>query len=175
MGKVIAITNQKGGSGKTITSVNLVAALQKAGKRMAIIEADPQGYCTASLGFVQPDDIKVSLANILMDIINEEPVDVNEGLLRHDKGMILIPANIELIGLEVGFINIMSREMILKNFVDEIREWYDYILIDCMPSLGMLTINALVAANSVIIPVQTSYLPVKGLQQQLSTISKVRR
>lgn len=99
MGKVIAITNQKGSCGKNRTAVNLAAALQKAGKRVAIIDADLQGSCVASLGFVQPDDIKVTLASILMDIIKEEPVDVNEGLLRHDEGMILIPANIELAGL----------------------------------------------------------------------------
>ncbi len=175
MGKVIAIANQKGGCGKTTTTVNLAAALVKMGKKVAIIDADPQGSCTASLGYIQPDDIKVTLANIMMDVVNEESLDLGEGLLRHEEGMILIPANIELAGLEVALINVMSREMILKAFVDEIRDWYDYILIDCMPSLGMLTINALVAADSVIIPVQTSYLPVKGLQQLLSTISKVRR
>ncbi len=175
MGKVIAIANQKGGCGKTTTAVNLAAALVKAGKTVAIIDADPQGSCTASLGYVQPDDIKVTLANIMMDIINEEPLDINEGLLRHEEGIMLIPANIELAGLEVALINVMSREMILRSFVDEIRDWYDYILIDCMPSLGMLTINALVASDSVIIPLQSSYLPVKGLEQLLSTISKVKR
>lgn len=175
MGKVIAIANQKGGCGKTTTTVNLAAALVEQGKKVCIIDADPQGSCTSSLGYIQPDDIKVTLASILMDIINEEPLDLGEGILKHEEGMLLIPANIELAGLEVALISVMSREMILRAFIEEIRDWYDYILIDCMPSLGMLTINALVAADSVIIPCQTSYLPVKGLQQLLSTISKVKR
>ena len=175
MGKVTAIANQKGGCGKTTTTVNLAAALVKLGKTVAIIDADPQGSCTASLGYIQPDDIKVTLASIMMDIINDEGVDLNEGMLHHEEGITLIPANIELAGLEVALINVMSREMILKSYVDEIRDWFDFILIDCMPSLGMLTVNALVAADSVIIPCQTSYLPVKGLQLLLSTISKVKR
>ncbi|MCI5529496.1 MAG: AAA family ATPase [Blautia sp.] len=174
-GKVIAIANQKGGCAKTTTAVNLAAALTRYGKKVAIIDADPQGSCTASLGYVQPDDLKVTLANIMTDIVNEEGIDLGEGILHHKEGMDLIPANIELAGLEVALINVMSRELILKAYVEEIRYYYDYILIDCMPSLGMLTINALVAADSVIIPVQTSYLPVKGLEQLLSTISKVRR
>lgn len=175
MGKVIAVANQKGGCGKTTTTVNLAAALVGMGKTVAIIDADPQGSCTASLGYIQPDDIKVTIANIMMDVINDEPVDIGEGLLRHEEGIMLIPANIELAGLEVALFNVMSRETVLKSIIDMIRDWYDYILIDCMPSLGILTINALVAADSVIIPCQTSYLPVKGLNLLLSTISKVKR
>lgn len=175
LGKVIAIANQKGGCAKTTTAVNLAAALTQMGKKVAIIDADPQGSCTAALGYAQPDELKVTLANILLDIVNGEGIDLGEGILHHEEGIDLIPANIELSGLEVSMTNVMSREMILKSYVEEIRYYYDYVLIDCMPSLGMLTINALAAADSVIIPVQTSYLPVKGLEQLLSTISKVRR
>lgn len=175
MSKVIAITNQKGGCGKTTSCVNLAVALVKAGKKVLVIDADPQGSCTACLGYAEPDDLKVTLANIMIDIVNDEDIDIGEGILHHKEGIDLVPANIELSGLEVSLINVMSREMVLKTYVDEVKGYYDYVLIDCMPSLGMLTINALVAADSVIIPVQTSYLPVKGLEQLLSTISKVRR
>lgn len=175
MSKVIAIANQKGGCAKTTTAVNLAVALTHLGKKVLVIDADPQGSCTASLGYAEPDDLKVTLANIMVDIVNDEDIDIGEGILHHKEKIDLVPANIELSGLEVSLINVMSREMVMKAYVDEVKDYYDYVLIDCMPSLGMLTINALVAADAVIIPVQTSYLPVKGLEQLLSTISKVRR
>lgn len=175
MSEVISIVNQKGGCGKTALAVNLAVALKNEGKKVLVIDADPQGSCTASLGYVQPDDIKVTLANILIDIVNDEDIDLGEGLLHHKEGIDLIPSNIELSGLEVSLINVMSRESVLKSFVDEIKDYYDFVIIDCLPSLGMLTINALVASDSIIIPVQSSYLPVKGIEQLLSTVSKVRR
>ena len=175
MGKVISISNQKGGCAKTTTAINLAVALKELGKKVLIIDADPQGSCTAALGYSVPDELKVTLANILIDIVNDEDVDLGEGILHHSENIDLVPANIELAGLEVALINVMSRETVLKSYVDEVKGYYDYVLIDCMPSLGMLTINALVAADAVIIPVQTSYLPVKGLEQLLSTIAKVRR
>ena len=162
MCKVIAIANQKGGVGKTTTTVNLGIGLARKGKRVVLIDADPQGSMTVSLGIDEPDKIEYSLANVLMDVVNEEEID-------------FIPANIELAGLEVSMVNVMSRELVMKRFISNIKENYDYILIDCMPSLGMITINALVCANSVLIPVQASYLPVKGLQQLIKTISRVRR
>lgn len=175
MSKVIAISNQKGGTAKSTTCVNLGIGLAREGKKVLLIDADPQGSMTASLGYVEPDEIDVTLATILMNVLNEEEFDIHEGILHHKEEVDLVPANLELSGLEVSLVNVMSRELILKEYIDAIREEYDYILIDCMPSLGMMTINALVAADSVLIPVQTAYLPVKGLQQLIGTIAKVRR
>ena len=133
------------------------------------------GSLTASLGYQEPDDIRYTLATIMMNIINEEEIDPMEGILHHEEGVDLVPANIELSGLEVSLSNVMSREMILKEYVEQIREQYDYILIDCMPSLGVMTINALVAADRVLIPVQAAYLPVKGLQQLIKTVAVVKK
>ena len=175
MCKVIAIANQKGGVGKTTTTVNLGIGLARKGKRVLLIDADPQGSMTVSLGIDEPDKIEYSLANVLMDVVNEEEIDYAKIILKHEENIDFIPANIELAGLEVSMVNVMSRELVMKRFISNIRENYDYILIDCMPSLGMITINALVCANSVLIPVQASYLPVKGLQQLIKTISRVRR
>ena len=175
MSKVIAIANQKGGVGKTTTAVNLGIGLSRNGKKVLLIDADPQGSMTSSLGYVEPDEIKITLATIMMSLINEEDIDVESGILHHEEGVDLLPANIELSALEVSLINVMSRELILREYVERLRESYDYIIIDCMPSLGMMTINALTAADSVMIPVQAAYLPVKGLEQLIKTITKVQR
>lgn len=160
MCRVIAISNQKGGVGKTTTTVNLGIGLARQGKKVLLIDADPQGSLTASLGYVEPDEIGTTLATIMMAIINEKEFEITDGILHHKENVDLLPANIELSALEVTMGNVMSRELIMKEYIEAVRTEYDYILIDCMPSLGLMTINALVAADSVLIPVQAAYLPV---------------
>lgn len=178
MGKVIAIANQKGGVGKTTTCVNLGISLAMAGKRVCLIDSDPQGSLTQSLGYQNPDEMEHTLADVLKAAM--EPRDnlsrtFKTTILHHAEGVDLVPGNIELAGVEVLMVNLMCRELLLKTALREIRTDYDYTIIDCSPSLGMLTINALAASDSVIIPVQAAYLPAKGLEQFLLTVSKVRR
>lgn len=175
MCRIIAVANQKGGVGKTTTCVNLGIGLARAGKKVLLVEADAQGSLSVSLGIQEPDTLDMTLVQILGKIINEEEIDPEEGIIKHKEGIDFIPANIELAGLETSLVNVMSREQILRLYLEEIKDRYDYILIDCMPSLGMITINALVAADYVLIPVEAAYLPVKGLQQLIKTIGKVHR
>lgn len=173
--KVIAVTNQKGGVGKTTTTVNLGVGLAMEGKRVLLIDADPQGSLTVSLGVKNPDDLEISLATVMDDVIEDRPFNADAGIIAHKEGVDLLPSNIELSGMETALFNVMSREYVLRNYVNEVKKDYDYILIDCMPSLGMMTINALVAADSVIIPSQPSFLSTKGLNLLLHSISRIRR
>ena len=171
----IAIVNQKGGTGKTTTCENLGVGLAREGKKVLLVDADPQGSLTISMDWQQPDELPVTLSTLMAKTMNDKCIPPGEGILHHVEGVDLIPANIELAGLEVALVNSMSREKMLKQVLDSARREYDYILLDCTPSLGMLTVNALAAADTTLIPVQAQYLSAKGLEQLLQTIQKVRR
>ena len=171
----IAIVNQKGGTGKTTTCENLGVGLAREGKKVLLVDADPQGSLTISMGWQQPDELPTTLSTLMAKGMNDQSIPPDEGILHHAEGVDLIPANIELAGLEVTLVNSMNREKMLKQVLDSARRKYDYILLDCTPSLGMLTVNALAAADTTLIPVQAQYLSAKGLEQLLQTIQKVRR
>lgn len=173
--KVIALTNQKGGVGKTTTAVNLGVGLVQQGKKVLLIDADAQANLTMALGYNRPDDIPITLSTVMQNIVDDKSFDASQGIIHHGEGVDLLPSNIELSGFEVRLINAMSRERVLKTYVNEVKKNYDYVLIDCMPSLGMITINALAAADSVIIPTQPHYLSAKGLELLLRSVSMVKR
>lgn len=173
--KVIAVTNQKGGVGKTTTTANLGIGLAQQNKRVLLIDADAQGSLTLSLGYPKPDELPITLADIMQNVIDDTPIPDGCGILHHCEGVDLLPANIELSGMEIRLINAMSRESVLRTYINAVKPHYDYILIDCMPSLGMMPINSLAAADSVIIPSQPSYLSAKGLDLLMQSIAKVKR
>lgn len=171
---VQAVLNQKGGTGKTTTSINMGAALSLMGKKVLLVDADPQGNLTTALGW-QKDALKVTLHTHMEKIIEDQSFPPRTGILRHEEGFDVMPANISLSGTELGLVYAMNRERIMKLWLDQVKDAYDHVLIDCNSSLGMITINALVAANSVIVPVQAQYLAADGMTQLITTVSRVKR
>ena len=173
MCRIISIVNMKGGVGKSTTAVNLGIGLAKQGKRVLLLDCDSQGSLTASLGFRKPSLLEPSIATVMASIIEED--EIQDPILHHSEGVDLVPANETLKGVELALVNVMSRELILKEYVAGLRPRYDYILLDCAPSLGLITINALACADSVLIPVQAAKLALDGLQELIRTIRKIRR
>ena len=175
MTNVIAIAKQKGGVGKTSTTVYLGAGLVRQGFDVLLVDMDYQANLTMALGFQNPDEMQFTIANVLQKAVREETIIPEEGILTNEEGIDLMPSNVQLSGVELALINEYGREAVLKQYIDVVRLNYDYILIDCAPSLSVLTINALVAADSVLIPTQPQYFSMAGIQRFYDTFCKVKR
>ena len=172
--KVIAIANQKGGVGKTTTTFNLGVALKNQGKRVLVVDADPQGDLTTYMGYNE-SELKTTLAQLMESVIYDSQLDTKQAILNNDEGIDLIPSDLDLSATEAMLVNAMSREVTLRTILNNVKKDYDYVLIDCMPSLGMLTINALSCSDKVVIPVQDHFLAAKGMGHLLKTVSRVKR
>ena len=175
MSEIIAIVNQKGGVGKTTTTFSLGVALRKQGNKVLLIDADPQGDLTTCMGYYDQDKLQNTIATLMSDTIYDNEINAEKAILHHKEGIDLIPANLDLSAIEFSLVNAMSREFTLKNSIRDIKDYYDYILIDCMPSLGMITINALACSDKIIIPVQGEYLAAKGMGHLLKTVSRIHK
>ena len=173
--QITAITNQKGGVGKTTSTVNLGVGLAREGKKVLLVDGDPQGSLTISMGIQDPDELTETLSTLMLAEMEDKPIPPDYGIIHYLEGVDLLPGNIELSGVELSLVNTMSRELVLRNVLNRLRNSYDYIFIDCMPSLGLMNINALAAADSVIIPLQPQFLSTKGLNLLLRSIARVRK
>jgi chromosome partitioning protein len=174
MGKVLVITNRKGGCGKSVTTASLGVGLARQGKRTLLIDADNQHSLTVSLGVKEPDKLPVTLAAVISEIIAKRDFDPMAGIIHHDEGIDLMPANDSLTGMELTLAPLMGREMILRKYINKVKPLYDFILIDTCPTLDVLTINALAAAHSTVIPVTPKYLDARGLELLLTSIASIR-
>ena len=172
--KVIAIANQKGGVGKTTTTFNLGVALKNQGKRVLVVDADPQGDLTTYMGYNE-SELKTTLAQLMESVIYDSQLDTKQAILNNAEGIDLIPSDLDLSATEAMLVNAMSREVTLRTILNNVKKDYDYVLIDCMPSLGMLTINALSCSDKVVIPVQDHFLAAKGMGHLLKTVSRIKR
>ena len=176
MGKVLVIANRKGGCGKSMTAASLGVGLTRQGEKTLIIDADSQHSLTVSMGVAEPDKLPVSLATIMLDIINEKDIDPTTGIIHHSDGVDLLPTNRTLEGMELSLASMLiGRETVLKQYIEEVKPLYDYVLIDTAPTLDLLTVNALAAADGTIIPVCPKFLDVKGLELLLKSIAQIRR
>lgn len=174
---IYSVCNQKGGVGKTFTSVNLAIGLAKQGKRVLALDLDPQGSLSISLGVKNPDQLDQTISEKLEYLINDvqAPCDPRAGILSHPEGIDYLPGNIELANMEISLVTALGREHLLGKYLDLLEEDYDVVVMDCSPSLGLVTINALSCATHVIIPVQAQFLSIKGMEQLFRTIDRVKR
>jgi chromosome partitioning protein len=175
MSKIIAVSTLKGGVVKTMSAASVGFGLAREGKRVLCVDLDPQHSLTVSFGVTEPNKLPITVATLMNSVINEMDSDVTGGLIRHSEGVDLLPANSTLAGMELALVQIIGRETVLKQLLDDVKPEYDFIVLDCSPSMDLLTVNALAAADSVIIPVVPKYLDAKGLELLLRSVSQIRR